>query len=84
MKFSGLTTLVGVANYIVAHGWRRRGALVFEAGDVADDREWLILVKRPMSDVLNLGKKFRGLIPMFSCLPSDAEQTSITSRHRQC
>jgi len=30
------------------------------------------------------GKKFGGPMPMFSCLPSDAEQTSVTSRHRRC
>jgi len=54
------------------------GALAFKAGDAVDDRE------RPMSDVPNLGQKFRGLMPMFSCLPSDTEQTSITSRHRRC
>jgi len=30
---------------------------VFEAGDGADDREWPIQIKRPMSDVPNLGKK---------------------------
>jgi len=30
---------------------------VFEAGDGADDREWPIQVKQPMSDVPNLGKK---------------------------
>jgi len=47
---------------------------MFKVGDVADDRE------RPMSDVPNLGKKFRGPMPMFSCLSSDAEQTSVTSR----
>jgi len=48
---------VGAANYVIARGWRRRGALVFEAGDGADDRERPIQVKRPMSDVPNLGKK---------------------------
>jgi len=47
---------------------------VLKAGDAADDRE------RPMSDVPNLGKKFRGPMPMFSCLSSDTEQTSVTSR----
>jgi len=54
------------------------GALAFRAGEAADDR------KRPMSDVPNLGKKFRGPMPMFSCLSSDAEQTSVTSHHRRC
>jgi len=33
------------------------GALVFEAGDGADDREWPIQVKQLMSDVPNIGKK---------------------------
>jgi len=57
---------------------------VFEVGDGADDKEQPIHVKAPMSDVPNLAKKVRGPIPMFSRLPSDAEQTSITSRHRRC
>jgi len=50
------------------------GELVFKAGDAADDRE------RLMSDVPNLEKKFRGPMPMFSCLSFDTEQTSVTSR----
>ena len=54
------------------------GALAFKAGDAADDRE------RWMSDVPNLGKKIPSPMPMFSCLPSDAEQTSVTSHHRRC
>jgi len=49
---------------------------VDKAGVTADDRE------QPMSDIPNLGEKIRGPMPMFSCLPSDAEQTSVTSRHR--
>ena len=27
----------GGANYVIARGWRRRGALAFESGDGADD-----------------------------------------------
>ena len=57
---------------------------MFQAGNGADDRERPIQVKQPMFDVPNLGEKLRGPIPMFSCLPSDAEQTSVTSRHRRC
>jgi len=60
---------------------RRRRHTAFKAGDVADDRE------RLMSDVPNLGKKFRGPMIIFSCLPSDAEQTSVISHishHRRC
>jgi len=29
-------------------------------------------------------EKFRGPMPMFSCLPSDADQTSVAWRHRLC
>jgi len=28
---------LGGANYVIARWWRRRGALAFEVGDVADD-----------------------------------------------